>query len=299
MTFATGVAPSRAAALALVRKYRDGSAASRVFSMAFTHAHITLQHLGLNDEQAMLFDRLASRVFGADASCISPTDISRATPWASRTSGATASPGDLPIVLVRVTDAGALPLVRQLLHAQEYWRVKGLRADVVILNEHPVDYLDEMQDLLTSLVQEPRWAGWNDKPGGMFLLRADGMAEADRRLLAAVARVVLRGDLGDLAPQLDRPAPWLYAGARRALRSTELRRPEPAATPVAGAAARDGERHSAASRRDGREYVVVLDGDRETPLPWSNVLANPEFGTMVTAARVGVHLGRRTAARTG
>ena len=35
---------------------------------------------------------------------------------------------------------------------------------------------------------------------------------------------------------------------------------------------------------DGREYVVVLEGDRETPLPWSNVLANPEFGTMVSAS---------------
>ena len=50
---------------------------------------------------------------------------------------------------------------------------------------------------------------------------------------------------------------------------------------------------------DGREYVVVLDGDRETPLPWSNVLANPEFGTIVSSVRRGVHVGRRTAARTG
>jgi cyclic beta-1,2-glucan synthetase len=35
---------------------------------------------------------------------------------------------------------------------------------------------------------------------------------------------------------------------------------------------------------DGREYVIVLDGDRETPLPWSNVLANPEFGTVLSAS---------------
>ena len=75
MTFATGVAPDRAAALALARKYRDGSAAARAFSMAFTHVHITLQHLGLSDEHAMLFDRLASRVFGSDASRISPADL--------------------------------------------------------------------------------------------------------------------------------------------------------------------------------------------------------------------------------
>ena len=96
------------------------------------------------------------------------------------------------------------------MNAQEYWRLKGLRADVVILNEHPADYLDEMQGLLLQLVQELPWAGWVGKPGGMFLLRADGMPDADRRLLSAVARVVLIGELGDLASQLERPAPWLY-----------------------------------------------------------------------------------------
>ena len=51
-------------------------------------------------------------------------------------------------MLVRVTEAAAVPLVRQLLQAQEYWRVKGLRADVVILNEHPAEYLDETQNFL-------------------------------------------------------------------------------------------------------------------------------------------------------
>ena len=113
-------------------------------------------------------------------------------------------------MLLRVAEVSSLPLVRQVLNAQEYWRLKGLRADVVILNEHPADYLDEMQELLSRLVQEPLWGGWFGKPGGIFLVRAEGMAEADRRLLSAVAQVVLAGDLGDLVSQLERPAAWLY-----------------------------------------------------------------------------------------
>ena len=50
--------------------------------------------------------------------------------------------------------------------------------------------------------------------------------------------------------------------------------------------------------RDGREYVVVLDGERETPLPWSNVLANPSFGTIVSSSGQRSP-GLGTAARTG
>jgi cyclic beta-1,2-glucan synthetase len=284
VTFATGVAPDRDVALSLVRKYRDGSLAARALSMAFTHVHITLQQLGLSDDEAMLFDRLASRVFGFDESCISPGDLARNTLGQSNLWRYGIS-GDLPIVLVSVTEAASLPLVRQLLHAQEYWRVKGLRADLVILNEHPAEYLDETQEFLTSVVQEPRWAGWNNANGGMFLLRKDGMPDEDFHLLSAVARVVLRGDLGGLAPQLDRPAPWLYPPDDVPATSA-LRFPVPELTPVP-VPPLVMENGVGGFTPDGREYVVVLDGDRETPLPWSNVMANPEFGTMVSSSGSG------------
>ncbi len=281
VTFATGVAPDRDGAVALVRKYRDGSVAARAFSMAFTHVHITLQQLGLNDDQAMLFDRLASRVFGFDASCLSPDDLARntlgqASLWSYGVSG------DLPLVLVRVSEATSIPLVRLLLQAQEYWRLKGLRADVIILNDQPTEYLDETHEFLTALVQEPRWAGWYNAPGGLFLLRADGMPEAERHLLSAAARVVLRGDLGGLAPQLDRPTPWLYA-ADESVPAAELRvaRPAAASLPLPSLVFDNGVGGFA---DDGREYAIVLESDRETPLPWSNVLANPEFGTIASAS---------------
>jgi cyclic beta-1,2-glucan synthetase len=281
MAFATGVAGSHDAALALARKYRDGSAAARAFSMAFTHVHITLQQLGLGDDHAMLYDRLASRVFGWDASRISPDDLAANTLGQQNLWGQGIS-GDLPVVLVRVDDTDALPLVRHVLMAQEYWRIKGLRADVVILNEHGADYLDEVQNVLSHLVQELPWAGWSGRSGGVFLLRAEGMADVDRRLLAAVARVVLSGDHGDLVSQLERPARWLYDGSD-VPRSTDLPRPQPAADPVAvpGLVMPNG---LGGFTTDGREYVIVLDGERDTPLPWSNVLANPDFGTIVSSS---------------
>jgi cyclic beta-1,2-glucan synthetase len=280
VTFATGVAANRDSALALVRKHRDGNAAARAFSMAFTHVHSTLQHLGLTDEQAMLFDRLASRVFGLDTSRLSPPDIAANTLGQQHLWGFGIS-GDLPIVLLRVTETESLPLARQLLNAQEYWRLKGLRADVVILNEHPADYLDEMQSLLSQLLQEPRWAGWLGKSGGTFLLRADGMPESDRSLLSAVARVVLTGELGDLVSQLERPAHWVY-GAHDVPRSAQLQSPDPA--PPLPAPPLVMENGYGGYTPDGREYVVVLDGERETPAPWSNVLANDAFGTIVSSS---------------
>ncbi|MEQ1869203.1 MAG: glucoamylase family protein [Vicinamibacterales bacterium] len=280
ITFATGVAPDRDTALALVSKYRDGSAASRAFSMAFTHAQVTLQHLGLTDDRAMLSSRIASRLFGSDASCsnaaaLAQNRLSQPNLWGLGISG------DVPIVLVLVTEADGLPLVRQILLAQEYWRVKNLRADVVILNEHAADYLDQVQRELVDLLQEPRWTGWKDKPGGVFLLRSEGMNVEDRHLLNAVARVVLRTELGALAPQLDCPASWLFGSTTGPVPRYPLPAPSPHPPAVPPLVMENGMGGFSA---DGREYIVVLEGDRETPLPWSNVLANEKFGTVVSSS---------------
>jgi cyclic beta-1,2-glucan synthetase len=281
MTFATGVAADREEALALARKYRDGSGAARVLSMAFTHVHTALQYLGLSDDQALLFERLASRVFGSDRLLISPADLAANTLGQANLWGYGIS-GDLPIVLVRIDESESMTLVHEVLRAHEYWRVKGLRADVVIINDHPADYLDETHHALTRLLEEPRFAGWLNKPAGIFLLRRDGMPDADGRLLAAVARVVLRGALGELRSQLQRSAPWVYDGGD-VPPDAEIAGPgaahEPVAVPALVMANGLG-----GFTPEGREYVIVTDGDRETPQPWSNVIANPSFGTIVTAS---------------
>src|SRR2546425_10467874 len=112
-----------------------------------------------------------------------------------------------PILLVRVVKGDDIPLVRQVLQAQEYWRLKGLSADVVILNEHPVSYLDDIHVQLAALLDTGPWGAWKHRSGGVYLLRGDRMNEAERNLLASVARAILSGDRGTLSDQLDWPYP--------------------------------------------------------------------------------------------
>ncbi|HEY6099674.1 MAG TPA: carbohydrate-binding protein, partial [Anaeromyxobacter sp.] len=177
-----------------------------------------------------------------------------------------------------------LALVRQVLQAQEYWRLKGLAADVVILNEHPIGYLDEVQAQLAGLLDGGPWRTWKHVPGGVYLLRGDGLGEAERLLLSGVARAVLDGSRGSLAHQLDRPAPNLPSTETRAHRpsASGARTFAPIAQPPVPPLALASELGGFGD--GGREYVVVLDGDEETPLPWANVIANHGFGTIVTAS---------------
>ncbi|HEX5010184.1 MAG TPA: carbohydrate-binding protein, partial [Planctomycetota bacterium] len=280
LTFATGVAASRAAALALAEKYDDSASAARAFALAATQTQMRLRHLGISTEEAQLYERLASHVLWTDPTLrAAPEHLARNTLgpaglWAHAISG------DLPILVVRVVRNEDLPLVRQVLRAQEYWRLKGLSADVVVLNEHPQTYLDEMHQQLQSLLEKGTWAAWKDRPGGVFLLRGDGMPAPERVLLLAAARAVLDGERGELADQLGLPHPephWPAALEPRAADAREDDTPDVQAPPLTHANGLGG------FTAGGREYAVVLEGKADTPLPWVNVLANPRFGTLVGA----------------
>ena len=118
--------------------------------------------------------------------------------------------GDLPIVLIRIEETDDLPVVRQLLQAHEYWGIKRLSVDLVILNERGASYVQDLQVALESMVRvtqgRPRIAG-ADTRGKVFVLRADLITSETRGALFAVARVVLSGRRGSLADQVERMQP--------------------------------------------------------------------------------------------
>jgi len=281
LSFATGMASDRETAEALARKYHEPRATARTFALALTHAESGLRYLGIAPDDAVLFERLASRVLGTDGSLragaetIASNELGQPGLWPHAISG------DLPILLVRVVGDEAVPLVRQVLQAQEYWRLKGLRADVVIVNEHPASYLDEMQAYLTAVLNDGPWSTWQHRPGGAYLLRADRMGQAERVLLEAVAGATLRGDHGELAAQLDRPGP--VRPHQAPLVPTSAPRGDLAALLVPRPSMTLGN-GLGGFVDDGRSYAIVLDGADETPMPWVNVIANPQFGTIVTAS---------------
>ena len=281
LCFATGMASDRETAEALARKYHNPSATARTFALAITHAESGLRHLGISADDAVLFERLASRVLGTDASLRAPAEVIALNELGQAGLWPHAVSGDLPILLVRVVGDDDVPLVRQVLQAQEYWRLKGLSADVVILNEHPVSYLDEMQALLTAVLKDGPWSTWQHRPGGAYLLRADALGRAERVLFEAVARTVLRGDAGDLRAQLDRPDALHAVPTQLVPTALPPRWPSQSAGAAPFTTFDNG---LGGFTDDGRTYAIALDGADETPMPWTNIIANAHFGTIVTAS---------------
>src|SRR6202044_1973521 len=104
------------------------------------------------------------------------------------------------------------------------------------------------------------------------------MPEPEQILLRAVARAVLNGTKGTLDEQL------VHSHEGTSLCLPALLADEPPDAELVETEPRMLDNGLGSFTPGGREYVIVLEGDRQTPLPWCNVIANPGFGTIVTAA---------------
>ena len=290
VAFTTGYAETEEAALLLIEKYHDRRAVARALALASTHSQIELRHLGLTVDQTMAFQRLGGRLVSGDArlrelETIEENRRGQQDLWKHGISG------DLPILVVRLTDALGVPLVADLLKAHEYLRLKGLQFDLVILNEHPTSYLQDLQDELQRLVESGPEQAWVDKPGGVFLRRADLMPREDQLLLRAAARAVMDAADGSLVNQLARPhAPFVPGPTRSGISDPGayvVSAPPSATLPEA----RDLEQFNGLGGfgNDGREYVVIAGGAEPglPPVPWTNVVAMEAFGFACTESGPG------------
>jgi cyclic beta-1,2-glucan synthetase len=284
--FSTVIAESRDEVLDLADKYRESATFERASILAWTQAQVQLHHLGIDSDEAHLFQRLANRIIYSDPSLRPPASLLMSNQRGATGLWAYGISGDLPIVVVRIDEADDIGIVRQLLRAHEYWRMKLLAVDLVIINEQNVTYAENLSGSLEALVRMSQSTLGHEThtgQGGVYILRGDQLPEADRVLVLAAARAVLLSRRGSLAEQVirlerpERPAP----------------RPVPPATPkIATAAA--GPRPQleyfnglGGFDKRGNEYVTVLGPEQATPAPWLNVIANSSFGFQVSESGSG------------
>ena len=273
-----GMAGDRGSSLAQMEKYRGARMAERAFDLAWTHAQVTLRQLGASGAEAQSFGRLAGALVYADpARRAGPVLLGRnlrgqSGLWSYGISG------DAPIVLLRISGIENIEMVRQLIRAHAYWHIKGLAVELVILGDDTSIYRQSLHDQIAALINSGTEADMLDQPGGIFVRRLDQVPQDDILLLQAVARVVLDDEKGTLADQI---------AHRRAAEApvAPLVPDSPACREAAGSPSPRElifPNGPGGFTADGREYVVTLRAGEATPAPWVNVIANPQFGTLVS-----------------
>jgi cyclic beta-1,2-glucan synthetase len=318
-TFTTLVAQSRKRAFELADRYHDPHTTQRALDLAWTSQQVELRELGLSPADAAVFQELAGCLLYPDPRLrAAPAEMQHnrgAQPllWAAGISG------DWPIMLATIDGTEGLPTLRQICAAHHYWRRRGLTVELVILFAQPNSYLQELHDR----IMEALFASGDtriDRPGGVFVRSVAALDPDTLLMLRATARLILpcdgrslahfhdlvmeeqdgagvetvtddaiprslerqqARDLGGRSFHPDHPTPAASMPAPPHVEPRALVSPRAADTvPLLyyngfGGLTPDG------------DYQLRVQGDAVPPAPWTNVIANPRGGFIVSERGAG------------
>lgn len=282
VAYITGIAGSKDEAVELAKKYSNSSSILRAFELALTRSQVETSYMNLKAEQIKTYQDMIPHIIFPSPLKRKYGDIIRRNVKGQPGLWAYGISGDVPIVLVVVNSTDHVELVRECLKAHEYWRLKGIKVDLVVLNEEEGGYMQPVQDLLNDVVLASHGRHMRDTPGGVFIRNAGTMPEEDKILLYTAARIVLKGEEGPIRKQLsmdeDRDGlPRVKIFNRYDIKYISRDCPV--------------DLHYfngyGGFSKDGMEYVIKLKEYSNTPAPWINVVSNGNFGFHVSESGSG------------
>ncbi len=312
VAFTTLVATSRERAFELAGRYHDPHAAQRALDLSGTSSRVELGELGLTPTDAAAYQELAGYLMYGNPALRASEAEQRRNRGSQPLLWSTGVSGDWPIVLATIGAEAGLPALRELLAAHRYWRRRGLRVDLVVLNEQPSTYLQELGDRILAAVYSYCDSGSVDRPGGVHVRKGDLLADDERLMLNATARLLIPCDgrsLGRIVAAAVPPGDAMAFADER--RPETPRAPERSRSLVGSVVRRIGSQllapllgqpaaGTATSAARGpapvparfanglgdltpdNDYEIRVAGDHLPPAPWANVVANPHGGFVVT-----------------
>ncbi|NMC64307.1 MAG: hypothetical protein GYA55_14175, partial [SAR324 cluster bacterium] len=283
LTFYSGASRNKDELVQLIQKFKDSHQVSRAFEMAWSQSSVELRNERMSAGQAQAYQRLANALMFNLPKVRGRPEVIRRNKLTQSGLWRFGISGDYPIALVFLTEPGELRIVKDLLTAHYYLRIRGFQFDLVIINEYPGGYMQNLQEELEQLVKASLSAHLVDKHGGVYIRTSQQLSREERDLLEAVARVVLQGGKGPLAAQLkleDAQEEWVsferkIVAAQHGKSKNENREKIAFFNGIGG------------FDQDGKIYSVFIEDNKLPPQPWSNIIANPSFGTLVTESGAG------------
>lgn len=278
----TGFEENREDAIETVKKHQEKSSIARAFQLAATRSQVETTYLNLTTNEINCYQEMISHILYASslrrkyASTIMKNSKSQRGLWVYGISG------DIPIILVCISKVEDIDIVKEALKAHEFWKMKGLEVDLVIMNEDEASYLQPVQRLVKEVVLSGYGKHILDQTGGVFIREANTMPVEDVDLFYTVARIIVKGELGSIKSQVAQEYNEYQLSSKACFKKRAIVYLNDDETPDL-----DFFNEYGGFSKDGKEYVIKLKENTYTPAPWVNVIANSEFGFTVTESGAG------------
>lgn len=265
----------------MLKQYENTNALSKVFelSKAKTEAesiYLELKGKDIEEYQKMLTLLLLKNPLKSLNSVLPSKIYSQSDLWKFGISG------DLPILLVKISDTNETYILKSILKAYEFFRSKNIKIELVILNKEMNSYEHFLENAINNEIQNKQILYLKNVFGGIFVINENEISKEDINMLEFVANLSIDAGLGNIDSQL-KDLEEEYSN-RKLVKNVDKNIEIGSQKETLNEDYINLKYYNeyGGFTKDGLEYKFKISDEQKLPTIWSTVLANPNFGTIVT-----------------
>ncbi len=194
--------------------------------------------------------------------------------------------GDLPIILVKIRNVNDGYLLKEVLKAHEFFKMKSVETELVILDEEKHSYENYVKEEIEGNILNQHMGYLKNQRGGIFTLSKGEIAKKDVELLEFLAEIIIDSEKGGLRSNI-KDIEENYKEKQEII-GEEIQKPifyEEENDDIDLLTENEKLKYYneyGAFSADGKEYIIRTNQENRLPTVWSHILANEKFGTLVT-----------------
>ena len=192
--------------------------------------------------------------------------------------------GDNAILLVKIKDANDIYIIKEILKAYEFFRIKNITVDLVILNEEENVYERYVKEAVEAEIMNRHLMYLINQPGGIFILNTNEIE--DGKLLEFRANLIInahKGNIKTIIKELEED--YINSLPKKMYEENKKENiimEEEKSTSLIDTTKLKYYNKYGGFLEESKEYVIKTDKENTLPVVWCNVLANKNFGSIVT-----------------
>lgn len=288
LNFIISVGENRDEVLSNLKNYKNFENAERLYDLSRVKVEEEARYLGVKGQDILDYQKIMSYLLFQNPIRAIQLEKLQNLKYSQKDLWQYGISGDLPILLLKVKSANDKDIIKEVLKAFEYLRTKNVYADLIILDEEENSYERYVKDMIQTEILNSQLGFLQNIRGGIYVL--DLMELEDKNLFDFAANLVLDAKLGNLSTNInDLEEEILELNKNQIINDNKYEKKCDNLIEQERSKDTDFEEDDykyfngyGGFSKDGKEYKFIVNKDNKVPAIWSNVLANKNFGTLIT-----------------
>ena len=271
-----GFGRSREQLMDIVKSYNSSYDLERAFLVSSLMNTINTKNMNLNGDMMRTFNIMLNYLYQTTRISVTEERMSYLRKNALGQTGLWkyGVSGDRPIISAEINDISGMSFINDLLKAFEYFKNKSIFIDVIIINKEKGQYAE----IIDKTIRDEKYRMYTlnsfyHTPGSITVINGEDITKEDQSLLDIVPRLRFivneHMSLKEAVEDLQKNNTITeYQPVEKEENVKEDKKEKLALDNGYGG-----------FKSNGREYVIY---NKNTPMPWTNVIANENFGTIIT-----------------